>query len=80
MESLAQYLTKQSATICSDNGCDDIDHKCDCYAYFDESGNLADICYPDYATRSYPAYIPLPWSGSDEELQAQIKDQLEEIA
>ena len=81
---LAQYLRKRSKEICRDNECTAEDHKCESYAYFatDDGGRLQllDICYPDYFqgySRPYAA-IPLPWTGSQKDLENQVADEIAE--
>lgn len=79
---LSAYLTKRSAEICRDNDCTEAEHHCESYAYIDADGGLLDICYPDFfqgCSRPYAA-IPLPWSGTPEELAEEIAEQTWEEA
>lgn len=74
----AEYLSQQSKAICILCACTEEEHKCASYAYFDKDHNLLDVCHPDYfAGHSGPvAAIPLPWQGTQEELDAAIDEDL----
>ena len=76
-QTLADYLAKRSVEICRDNGCTEYEHKCESYAYVDKDGSLLDICASDYfqGTSKPHAAIPIPWTGSQAELEAEIADQ-----
>lgn len=77
MQSLSQYLTQRSREICELNGCTEDEHKCESYAYINANVRLMDICAPDYFQGSSAphAAIPLPWAGSQAELEAEVADQ-----
>ena len=74
---LATYLTQQSKEICTMNKCTEDEHHCESYAYISKSGRLLDICGSDYFQGSSKPYaaIPLPWSGTQEELEDEIAEQ-----
>jgi hypothetical protein len=74
---LATYLKQQSAKICQMNECTEDEHKCESYAYIDKERNLLDICYSDFFAGSSEPYaaIPLPWDGTQEELEDEIASQ-----
>lgn len=76
-QNLAQYLNEQSQEICALNQCTEDEHQCESYAYIQQDGSLLDICASDYfqgCTKPYAA-IPLPWSGTGNELQIDVEDQ-----
>lgn len=77
---LAQYLKHRSNEICQGNGCTETDHYCDSYAYINSDMQLMDICLPDYFQGSSKPYaaIPLPWNGTEEELEEAVNEQIEE--
>ena len=74
---LAEYLAEQSKEICAMNECTDAEHNCGSYAYITKDGDLLDVCYPDYFQGSAEphAAIMLPWTGTQEELEAEIEEQ-----
>lgn len=74
---LSTYLEKQSAEICELNGCTEDNHNCESYAYINKDLELLDVCYPDYFQGSSKPYaaIPLPWSGTEEELKKEVLEQ-----
>lgn len=76
--SLAQYLKQRSKEICADNECTEDEHNCESYAYITKDGDLLDICIPDYFQGSSKPYaaIPLPWSGTQEELDDEVVQQM----
>ena len=79
-QTTAEFLTEQSKKICERNNCTEDDHFCESYAYFNKEHTLLDLCYPDYF-RGYSgpvAAIPLPWTGTQEDLEAEIDDQIAE--
>lgn len=78
---LAQYLRKRSKEICADNECTDEQHNCESYAYINADYQLLDLCYPDYFQGSSKPYaaIPLPWTGSQAELEEQVDEQISEL-
>jgi len=82
---LAALLERKSAEICADNDCnlnDEADeHHCDCYAYIRFDMQLLDICYPDYFQGCAAPYaaIPLPWTGSQADLEKEVSEQCDEI-
>ena len=80
MTTYAQYLRKRSAEICQDNSCKEDDHNCESYAYFNEAGQLLDICASDFFQgHSGPvAAISLPWDGTQDELDKEIEEQIAE--
>ena len=63
------------------NHCTEDEHFCESYAYFNKEHILLDVCYPDYFLGySGPvATIPLPWHGTQEDLKANIDDQIAEL-
>ena len=75
--SLAQYLKERSKEICADNECTEDEHNCGSYAYITKDGDLLDICIPDYFQGSGEPYaaIPLPWDGTQEELDDEVEEQ-----
>lgn len=74
---LARYLKRVSKDICKANDCTNDNHKCESYAYIDKTGNLLDVCYPDYFQGSSKPYaaIFLPWNGSQRELMREVREQ-----
>ena len=76
---LAKHLEDRSTEICQMNDCTEDEHKCESYAYISKAG-LLDICCPDYFSGSSEPYacIPLPWSGSQEDLDAEVENQIAE--
>ena len=74
---ISQYLTQRSKEICADNECTDDEHNCESYAYITKDGNLLDVCASDYFQGSSEpvAAIPLPWNGTQEELDDEIAEQ-----
>ena len=74
---ISQYLTQRSKEICADNECTDDEHNCESYAYITKDGNLLDVCASDYFQGSSKpvAAIPLPWNGTQEELDDEIAEQ-----
>ena len=77
MMTISQYLIQRSKEICADNECTDDEHNCESYAYITKDGNLLDVCTSDYFQGSSEpvAAIPLPWNGTQEELDAEIAEQ-----
>ncbi len=77
---LAAWLTYRSSWVCSLNQCTDEGHNCESYAYLDKDLNILDICSPDFFRGSSEPYaaIPLPYTGSQEELEKQVREQIEE--
>jgi hypothetical protein len=75
---LAKYLRIRSKEICRSNDCKPDDHKCESYAYLDEKGDLCDICAPDFAQRSYPSLISLPFSGHAKDAKREFENNLTE--
>jgi hypothetical protein len=75
--SLAHYLAQQSKDICAMNDCTEDEHHCESYAYITKDGNLLDICASDYFQGSSEPFaaIPLPWTGTQEELDNDIAEQ-----
>ena len=75
---MAEFLARKSKIICEANNCTEDDHRCEVYAYFDGNHRLLDICLSDYFQGcSGPcAAIPLPWSGTQEELDEKIDEEL----
>jgi hypothetical protein len=80
-QTTAEFLTQQSKEICDMNHCTEDEHFCESYAYFNKEHILLDVCYPDYFLGySGPvATIPLPWHGTQEDLKANIDDQIAEL-
>ena len=74
---LAQYLTERSKEICADNECTEDEHNCGSYAYITKDGDLLNICSPDYFQGFGEPYaaIPLPWNGTQEDLDDEISEQ-----
>ena len=74
---LSDYLAQRSKEICADNECTEDEHNCGSYAYITKDGDLLDICIPDYFQGSSEPYaaIPLPWSGTQEELDDEVVQQ-----
>lgn len=69
MKTLVGYLKQRSSEI-----------NCESYAYINADYQLLDICSPDYfcgSSRPYAA-IPLPWAGSQAELQTAVDNDIEE--
>lgn len=79
-QTTAEFLTEQSKEICAMNDCTEDEHFCESYAYFNKEHTLLDLCYPDYFQGySGPfAAIPLPWTGTQEDLEEEIDDQIAE--
>lgn len=75
-KALAKHLRIKSKEICKDNGCTKDNHKCGSYAYLDEKGGLCEICLPDYANRSYPSFISLPFNGFGSDAKREFEDNL----
>lgn len=77
---LSSYLKKRSKEICRDNQCKKGQHNCESYAYITEGGDLLNICISDYFQGSSQPYvaIPLPWNGTQEELDEEISGRLQE--
>lgn len=77
MESISKYLQRRSKEICKDNHCTEDEHNCASYAYIQENGELMDICQSEYFQRCSRPYaaIPLPWTGTQKELEAEVADQ-----
>lgn len=75
---LAQYLRKRSKEICADNHCTDEQHNCESYAYINADYQLLDLCCPDYFQGSSKpcAAIPLPWTGSQAELERTVRKEI----
>ena len=75
--SLSQYLAQRSKEICTDNECTEDEHNCESYAYITKDGNLLSIFTSDYFQGSSKpvAAIPLPWNGTQEELDDEIAEQ-----
>lgn len=80
-ESLSDYLAARSAEICRDNHCTEDNHNCESYAYINADCQLMDVCIPDYFQGSSKphAAIPLPWTGTQSELEAEVADQCAEM-
>ncbi len=80
-QTTAEFLTQQSKEICDMNHCTEDEHFCESYAYFNKEHILLDVCYPDYFLGySGPvATIPLPWHGTQEDLKANIDNQIAEL-
>ena len=75
-EELSQYLRERSKEICKDNGCGE-EHWCDSYAYITKSGELLDVCVPDYFSGMEQCVaIPLPWEGDGEELKCLVQEEI----
>lgn len=74
---LAEHLQERSKEICADNGCTEDNHVCESYAYVSSKNQLLDVCASDYFHGSSKphAAIPLPWTGTQEELEEEIADQ-----
>ncbi len=81
MATLSQYLRRRSKEICADNNCREDSHHCESYAYINQQCQLMDICACDYFQGcSKPhAAIPLPWTGNQKELEAEVADQCAEM-
>jgi hypothetical protein len=79
---LAQYLKKRSVEICKDNNCTEDNHNCESYAYINADKQLLDICGSDYFQGSSKphAAIPLPWTGTQAELEREVDDQCADFA
>ncbi len=77
IDELNLYLQKESKNICSMNECTENEHNCESYAYINSNMSLLDICIPDYFQGSNKPYaaIPLPWFGTDIELEEEINEQ-----
>lgn len=83
---LSGYLRQRSREICRDNGCRNGEHNCESYAYISQDGSLHDICASDYwrgwgsrdeETYGQCAAVPLPWTGTGEELRTEVDNQCE---
>ena len=74
---LAQYLKQRSKEICVDNECTEDEHNCGSYAYITKDGDLLDVCIPDFFQGSGELYaaIPLPWDGTQAELDDEVAEQ-----
>ena len=72
---ITKYLKQQSEDICKMNECTEDNHNCESYAYFDRSGNLLDICCPDYfqGSSGQVVAIPLPFIGTLKDLKSDIQ-------
>ena len=79
---LAQHLENASKNICEANGCTEEEHRCESYAYIRHDMVCIDICRSDFFTGCNVPYaaIPLPWSGSEEDLQEQVAEQCEDFS
>ena len=77
---LAKHLEQRSREICQHNSCTDEEHQCGSYAYINADFQLLNICLPDYfqGSRQPHAAIPLPWTGTQEELEQAVQDDLDE--
>jgi hypothetical protein len=70
------YLTESSRLICGDSGCTDKHHRCCMFAFIDRSMHILDVCLPHaFHSREAHAVIPLPWHGSQDELQKEVAAQ-----
>lgn len=80
MSTLSQHLRRRSKEICAYNGCTEDEHQCQSYAYINRECQLLDICASDYFQGSSApvAAIPLPWTGNQKELKAEVRDQIAE--
>lgn len=76
---LSSYLKKRSKEICRDNQCKEDHHNCESYACVLRDGTLLDICISDYFAGSKEdfAAILLPWTGTQEELEEAIREDLD---
>ncbi len=72
---LADYLAERSMEICTDWNCDEENHNCHSYAYITRTGELMGIAG---ATAQYIplVVIPLPFLGTQAELEAEITQQV----
>ena len=79
-QTMADYLMEQSEEICEMNDCTEDEHFCESYAYFNREHTLLDLCASDYFQGySGPvAVIPLPWAGTQEDLETEIDNQIAE--
>ncbi|MBI4397288.1 MAG: hypothetical protein HY548_09345 [Elusimicrobia bacterium] len=77
---LAKYLTDRSQEICRDNNCrpEADEHSCGSFAYITHDMRLIDVCLPDYFAGygGHYAAIPLPWRGTQQELQKEVQEQI----
>ncbi len=85
-DELSTYLIKQSKEICELNQCTEDNHRCESYAYITRDSSLIDICSSDYFTgwgsrdielHGDIAAVPLPWSGTGQELWDEVDSQTE---
>jgi hypothetical protein len=77
---LSKYLRRRSREICRENGCTEDEHNCESHAHIAAHGSLIDVCAPGFFQGSpYPvATLPLPWTGTQKGLEAEILDQVYE--
>jgi hypothetical protein len=80
-QTMADHLMTLSKEICEMNDCTEDEHFCESYAYFNKKHTLLDLCASDYFRGcSGPfAAIPLPWTGTQEDLEKEIDDQIAEL-
>lgn len=77
---LAYQLAQRSQEICQDNDCTEDQHNCESFAYINADMRILDICIPDYfqGCSAPHACIPLPWHGTQDELEAEVQSQCAE--
>jgi hypothetical protein len=64
------YLAVASHMICTMRGCTDWQHHCDRFAFINRSMQILDICASDaFHGREAHAVIPLPWYGTEHDLE-----------
>jgi hypothetical protein len=70
------YLTQSSRMICTDSGCTGENHHCCMFAFINRSMRILDVCAPDaFRGGEAHAVIPLPWYGSQQELEKEVAAQ-----
>jgi len=70
------YLTQSSRIICTDSGCTGETHHCCMFAFINRAMRILDVCEPDaFKGREPYAVIPLPWYGTQQELEKEVAAQ-----
>jgi hypothetical protein len=73
---LVDYLAGTSSIIFTMRGCTDGQHHCAQFAFINRAMQVLDICASDAIRgREAHAVIPLPWSGSQAELEKEVAAQ-----
>ena len=70
------YLAVASHLICTMRACTDWQHHCDAFAFINRAMQILDICASDaFRGREPNAVIPLPWYGSQSDLDHEVAAQ-----